>query len=485
MTPGSCAKYIPAPPPGPNIQLKSQSDYLGVMEAVIHTLVQRADKVKILEQLLCYALAISEVEMGALLAVGSEAKNLTVVARQGLPDELIQQLTEGELGRELLAGAAVHLTSRTLHLNPRQALLGRHKLKYVFGLPFRFYKDVLGALVVATRQGQDNDLGPEFQHRLTILTQLVALFLDDVRLRTQRQNRVQPKSPPPILSLEAEATKELEDLLAAVMLAEEEVVHQNNDLGLLNALSRDTSSMFQLTSILEATLRRTQTALNVEAAWFYLSENGLLILQAHEGLSEPYVQQMKQLKPGDGAEGMALSRREPILRDALLFHSGKARTVVEGEGLRAIAAVPLLSPAGDKVFGVLAIGQRSPRAWSERDERMLVSIGRQVAQAVVNSQMFAEAQQKAATWEARYSAIQQNNLQLVQRAETLEKQVQTLRQAEQQIWTALAASSQARRPRGRDKTSVSRVDDQLVTALRKALDNLVKPEEMQPLAQKA
>lgn len=462
--------------PYPGNQAKSERDYLAVMEGVINTLAQRADKMKILRQLLPYALSIGEVEMGALLVVGDQANHLTVVVRQGLPDEVLQQLTLGDLGRDLLAGHLLHLTSGSLQLNPRQALLGRHKLKYLFALPLRFYKDVLGAIVVATRHAPGNVLSPEFQHRLTILAQLVALFLDDVRLRTGRQ-RSQSK-PLPILPLEQEATRELEDLLAAVMSAEEEVVHQNKDLGLLNTLSREVGSVLQLNPLLEAALKQTKVALNVEAAWVYFNENGLLVLQAHNGLSETYVRQMQQLKPGDGAEGMALSRREPILRDALLFHSGRARTVVEAEKLRAIAAVPLLSPNGDHVLGVLAIGQYTSREWSGRDKHMLVSISRQVAQALANSWMFHEAQQKVETWEAKYSAIEQSNAQLIARANELEKQVQTLRQAEQQIWTALAASSQARHRHGSAKSS-ELVDDQLVATLKKALDTLVKPEEVQ------
>lgn len=464
--------------PGPisDRPLRSESDYLMVMEAVINTLAQRADKMKILRQLLPYALSISEVEMGALLVVGDQGNQLTMVVRQGLPDEVLQQISLGDLGQDLLTGQLLHLTSGGLQLNPRQALLGRHKLKYLFALPLRFYKDVLGAIVVATRHAPGNALPPEFQHRLVILAQLVALFLDDVRLRAHRQ-RNQGKAQP-ILPLEQEAAKDLEELLAAVMSAEEEVVHQNKDLGLLNTLSHEVGSVLQLTPLLEAALKQTKVVLNVEAAWVYFNENGLLLLQAHDGLSENYVQQMQQLKPGDGAEGMVLSRREPILRDALLFHSGRSRAVVEAEKLRAIAAVPLLSPNSDHVFGVLAIGQHTPREWSGRDKHMLVSISRQVAQAVTNSQMFHEAQQKVESWEVKYSAIEQSNAQLIARANELEKQVQALRLAEQQIWTALAASSQARH-RGHNRASDSLVDDHLVATLKRALDNLVKADEVQ------
>lgn len=453
-------------------------DPLTLMELVISSLGQKSDKIKILSQILPRILALGEVEQGALLVVGNEARQLTAVIKQKLPDEVIRQFTGEELSRQLLAGKQVYLTSQRLQLNPEQALLSRYKLRYLLGLPLQFNKEFLGALIV----GSSNDfLRPEAQRRLEALGQLTALFLDHTRLRTQaqRQNqaKAQPASPPG-----ASTALELEELLAAVMSAEEEVVRQNKDLGILNTLSHEVGSMLQLNVILETAVRQTKQALNVEVGWFYIFEDDTLVLREHQGLSEPYVQELKQLKPGDGAEGMAFSRMKPILRDALLFHSGRARTIVEAEGLRAVAAVPVLDPSGERALGVLAVGDRSARQWSSRDQRLLTLICRQVAQAVGNSQTFSEAQKKAATWEAKYSAIQESHAQLVQRTEILEQQIQSLRRVEQQIWLALAASQKARRDRGHEHNVAHERDDQLVAILKKALATLNKDDEEAPLA---
>ncbi|MBE7555768.1 MAG: GAF domain-containing protein [Anaerolineales bacterium] len=453
-------------------------DPLILMELVINSLGQKSDKIKILSEILPRILALGEVEQGALLVVGNEAHQLTAVIKQKLPDEVIRQFTREELGQQLLAGKQVYLTSQRLQLNPEQALLSRHKLKYLLGLPLQFNKEILGGLIV----GSSNDfLRPEAQHRLEALGQLTALFLDHTRLRTQIQRqsqaKVQPDSPP-----SSSTTHELEELLAAIMSAEEEVVRQNKDLGILNSLSNEVGGILQLNVILEAAVRQTRQALNVEIGWFYIFEEGSLVLREHQGLSEQYVQELRQLKPGDGAEGMAFSRRQPILRDTLLFHSGRARAVVEAEGLRAVAAVPLLDPAGDRALGVLAVGDRTSRQWSPRDQRLLTLICRQVAQAVGNSQTFVEAQKKAATWEAKYSTIQESHAQLVHRTEILEQQIDSLRQVEQQIWLALAASQKARRDRGHEHHAVHERDDQLVAILKKALATLNKDEETPPLA---
>jgi signal transduction protein with GAF and PtsI domain len=264
------------------------------------------------------------------------------------------------------------------------------------------------------------------------------------------------------------------------MSAEEEVVRQNKDLGILNTLSHEVGSALQLNVILEAAVKRTRLALNTDLGWFYTFEDGILVLREHQGLSEQYVRDLKHLRPGDGAEGMAFNRRQPIFRDALLFHSGRARATVEAEGLRAVAAIPLLNPGGDGALGVLAVGDRSAPQWTSRDERMLILIGRQVALAVSNAQAFTETQKKASTWEAKFSTIQESNAQLSQRAEILEQQLETLRRVEQQIWIALAASQQARRNRWQGHTSAQETDDQLVAVLKKALETLSKHEETEP-----
>jgi GAF domain-containing protein len=217
-------------------------------------------------------------------------------------------------------------------------------------------------------------------------------------------------------------------------------------------------------------IKHTTTALNAECGWCYLIEDGTLTLRGHRGLSEKYVAGMQHLSPGDGVEGMAYTRSEPILRDGLLFHSGQARTLVQEEGLRTVAAVPVRTDY--KNFGILAVANRHDWVWSSRDRRMLVSIGRQVAYAVDNAQQFTEVQEQAQNWETNYSALQQANAELTKRAEALERQIQDLHQAEQQIWVALAASQHAARHSVDHKE-----DEQLAATLKRILAAMSKQRE--------
>lgn len=447
-----------------------EHEFVAILEAVIDSVSQKADKAKILAGLLPYALALCEAESGGFLVVGDEklpqngkANHLIAINRQNLPDEVIRYLMKGPAAQQLLSGRTLWLQSQPYQLNVEQALLGRHKLKYLLGMPLQVGKEVLGAVVIASRTSKPNLSRTELEHRLRTLAQIVALFLENLRLKT-RQVQLQGELAQKQVTERANKQDDLEELLAAVMSAEEEVIHQNRDLGMLNAFSHEIAGTLQLNAILEAAVGQTNSLLQAEASWCYMYESGNLVLREQRGLSERYVSAMKFLEPGNGVEGMAFSRKQPIVRDSMLFHTGHVRNLLKEEGLRVVAAVPLV--AQGRVFGVLAAAKNPQQAWLARDERMLASIGRQLAQAVANSQQFAEVQTKAQTWEANYSSLQQANAQLAHRAELLERQVQDLRQIEKKIWVMLAASNEARCMVGKTNNIY---DDELVAALKRVL----------------
>ena len=147
--------------------LQPKSNYLSIIEDFIATIGQN-NKKKILRTVLPYVLAISNTEAGALLVAGDKPGRLNVVAIQDISDEVVAQLAQGDLGHLLLLGKRLWIKLRSLQLNRGQALLGRHRLKYLFGVPFHFEGQVLGAIVVVSRVTDNATLGPEQQHQLEI-----------------------------------------------------------------------------------------------------------------------------------------------------------------------------------------------------------------------------------------------------------------------------------------------------------------------------
>lgn len=430
-------------------------NYVRILEEAIINLSQRTDPIKTLARVLTNALALSGLEVGALLVVSDERKHMNVIVRRDIADEIVQQLTEGELSKILLSGQQIWLEPQPFQLEANQALLGRHRLRCLYGLPLQFDRNVLGAIVVGTRREVTEPLYQRLQQHLPMLARLVTLFLENMRLRTAKTLEPPPPAPAAPNDADRNATimmdampklpEDLEELLAAVMSAEEEVARQNEDLDMLNTLSHEVgSSLNNLEEVLQKAVHLTKHALKAKASWCYLLEDDTLVMRGQTGLSASYVAGMRNLTAGSGTEGMAIRRNEPILRDSVLFHSGKARDLVRQEGLLTVAAIPLCDQ--DKNLGALAVGWTQAReSWSMRDRRMLGAISRQIIWAVANSQMFARIKKEAMTWENSYLALQQANTMLNKRAEALENELENLRQAEQQIWTALAASQEARR----------------------------------------
>jgi hypothetical protein len=449
--------------------------YVAALEALVTTISQRTDTIKILAEILSQALMLSGLEVGGLLVLGDEQDNMNVVVKRYLPDEITWQLTKGGLSRRLLSGESVLIQLHPLQPGGEQTLLRRHGLRYLFGLPFRFETRTLGALVMATRRELPVSTRQQLQERLGVLAQVVTLFLENMRLRTAYHRRlfIEANTPQASRNVDPEdvdaffprqETNDLEELLAAVMTAEEEVARQNEDLDMLNTLATEMSKTFQVEMILQKATALAKTALNAKAGWCYLMENDMLVLQESEGLSERYANGMKRLKPGSGTEGMAIARNELMIRDGLLFHSGRERDLVKEEGLYTVAAVPLCHQ--DRVIGALSVGWRDPKQQcSLRDKRMLMAISQQVVWAVVNARMFNRIREEAHTWESSYRALQHVNEMLSHRASALEEQLQDLRHVEQQVWTILAASQRARYvPEGMGAN-----DEELVNTLKKLL----------------
>ncbi len=444
--------------------------YLAVIEKLITAIGQETNKKRILGPVLPYALTVSGTDVGALLVTGDTANSFRAVVQRGLSKEIVRQLTTGDLSNLLLVGQRLWMKPQPVQINPDQSLLSGHHLRYLFGLPLRFGGRVLGAIVIGSSRQEYHSLTPVQQQRLATIAHLVALFLDDLRLRTQNASlNAKPvqgdSAAPPEAAAMAEYEHDLEQLLAAVMTAEEEVANQNVDLGLLNNLSTKMIGTMPLNVVLDTAIKQTLSAMQSEAAWCYLWQDGHLVMQGCHGLSENYIRNMQYLSPGNGAEGMAFTRREAIFRDAVLFHSGQMRRFVQEEGLVSVAATPLF--ANGEPFGVLAVGNRANREWSARDHRMLVSIGQRVELAIASSKMVAVVQEEASVMEDRYQELQQSNVQLARRAKELEQEVDSLREAGEQIWRALAASQFARR----NNITSDSINENLITSLERALVN--------------
>jgi GAF domain-containing protein len=468
----------------------AEEDYLTIVESFINLVRKRVSKKKVLASILPFALAASRADLGAFLAVkhvGADpavehgpqqtGDNLLLIAQQGMPDELIHLLIDGDFGYKLQQGKSLRVGLQTVQLSELQRLLRQHKLKYLYGLPVQANEHVLGAIIVGSRSNAGEGFSPQVKQRLAILTHMVALYLDKFRFQAGSQpgpasSEHNPVSQPPKRVKTApnpDEASELEQLLAAMMAAEEEMASHSQDLDFLSTLSNEVSSTLHLNRVLNSAIKQTMTALKAEAGWCYVLEGDMLALTQQQGLSGRYTEQLKYLKPGDGTEGMAFIRNEPMLRDALLFHNEEMRALVTAERLRTVAACPLISEG--KPFGVLAVGARQDRSWSSRDERMLISISQQVAQAAMNAQKFTEAEGKTHALEARNKMLQNLNYQQAEEVERLKAQTREILRLQERFWTDHAALKKARSKTHNENGDPLDLEySQILASLRRALE---------------
>ena len=444
---------------GSSMRHPSSQEYSSTLASFIYSLSQKKSKIDTLRQVLPHAMRISQSERGALLVAkttnpipesimdeGVEESNLIQIAQQGMPPEIIDTLIKGDMGQRLQQGKQLLIGLKSLQLDAIQSLLRRHKLKGLIGIPLQFDRVVLGAIVLATGALDGQFFNPQQRQQLMALAHLTSLFLDHSRLQTEEASRATDhhSAPQPFYEVNpsqpAESSDELESLLAAMMNVEDEIVNQNQELSVLNSLSSQVNSTLQLGQVLDQVLDQTTDALSAGSGWCYLYEDDLLHLSRQKGLSQHYAEGLKLLKPGDGVEGMAFIRNEPITRDAALFHDDESRFIVLQEGLKTVAAVPLVQDT--KPFGVLAVGTCDERVWTVRDERMLTSISQQASNAVYNARKYTEVENEIELLKTKNVTLAEDKSQLTVEFERLKHQTREILRLQERAWAAQAASSQ-------------------------------------------
>jgi transcriptional regulator with GAF, ATPase, and Fis domain len=251
--------------------------------------------------------------------------------------------------------------------------------------------------------------------------ELLPLLADAPRLPTFPLRSVH------VPSLErGEATDEdLEQLLAAVMEAEEEVERHNADFTTLNAISETLNHSLHLEQLLPPVLAQVKEMLRLDAIWVYLVDRGssqplMMQLSAQDGLDPATLRPLSRLAVGDGVEGTAAATAAPLFIGDGRQEDTPCHLLWELEEMEAIAAVPLTRPEeregreAHRVVGVLAAGMRRPHFWRPRQIRLFNTVANQMAFAVNNAQLYAQVQDHLDELAASNQVLQAINRTLIE-----------------------------------------------------------------------
>jgi GAF domain-containing protein len=435
-----------------NIEIQQRNRNIIALTTFAFQASQSAKLGTLLKLALVQALETSEATVGAVILIDPETKELTVGVHQGLAPNLIAILTGQELENgatalmpHLVAGDGALLEDASTDDPQERCLLVNNGLTSLVSLPLQIGPRLMGTLLVGL-QG-DRLFRPSELCFLMALSQEIAVFLDSLNLRNElwhtaevflgeetSQIKLQEIDTtevklkvPPLFKLPLDnaqpvsqpAEDDLEQLLAAMMEAEDELQQQNADLQTLNTIAEMMNRTLDLKEILQCAVEQTKDILNTDAAWLYLvDERGNLEMRAQLGLSQDYMIGMGYLRLGEGLEGQVALENKAQFVEAIAQDDRKHKIWVDKEGLQALAAVPITRPesklqrsldgslsageaagptgpaaqSGSHVVGVLAAGQhtRSGYLWSPREIRLLSSIANQVALAIDNARLYAQ-----------------------------------------------------------------------------------------------
>lgn len=422
----------------------------------------------LLKLALVQALETTGAPLGAIVLIDAETKALTLGVHKDLTPELAQILTGYELGRgatalmpHLVTGAGALLEYNSSEDETERLLLDSGRLTSLVSLPLQVGSRLLGAFLVGLRD--DRYFKPAELCFVMALSQETATALESLRLRdgvwhtaevflggeitdeTLAEETTQAewslKIPTPFdMPAETEqntepAEDDLEQLLAAMMDAEDEVQQQNADLQHLNSISAMLNNSLNLKEILQCAVDQTQSLLQTDAAWIYLVDDQAgLEMEAHTGLSSTYVRGMHRLHVGSGLEGEVAANHQARFVESIADDDHAHKIWVDKEQLQAVAAVPITRPknreqpgsGSSEVVGVLAAARRAGAAhpWSPREMRLLTSVANQLALAIDNARLYAQVQDKEVSMRTGNEVLRTINDMLLEKNAFLEGFVQ-------------------------------------------------------------
>lgn len=224
-----------------------------------------------------------------------------------------------------------------------------------------------------------------------------------------------------IPTLARQATDDdLEQLLGAVMAAEEEVERHNADLARLNNISNLLNSTLNISTVLDEVLAETSNLLQTEVSWLYVVDDlsdrsPLLRLQAHDQLNNIYRLAMSQISWGDGLEGSVAQKNKAIYLSTLAENNIRYHALSTLENIHAVAAVPLTclekrdGHEEQHLVGVLCTAMRYPHDWQPRQVRLLDMIANQMAFALNNAQRYTEVQEQVENYSVGIQFLKEMN----------------------------------------------------------------------------
>jgi len=167
-----------------------------------------------------------------------------------------------------------------------------------------------------------------------------------------------------------------------------ELEQRNRETNILLAVSQSVSQSLDLEQIIYSALRRVADSIGIDAGYVHLLQDGQLIFQGHYGLSSKAVEDIKSMEVVQGITGTVVQQAKPIV-STTAERAEPVLAALAQEDYRSFACIPL-TVVGESI-GAVTIATKTERQFTAREVKLLIAIGREIAIAVRNAQLYEEA----------------------------------------------------------------------------------------------
>jgi PAS domain S-box-containing protein len=197
-------------------------------------------------------------------------------------------------------------------------------------------------------------------------------------------------------------TEQLNDSQSAnlnpqIAAADESLRQAEKELAAMSAIAATVSGSLQLSVLLDDTLAKVLEVMQLEAGWVFLREGDGddLALAVERGLSPRFVEEESTLPLGNCACREVLRTGRALIVGDMLACPRLSPEVVQVEGLRVHASIPLKSK--NRVLGVMNVASRDPLYFHSRNLELLTAIGQQIGVAADNARTLENTRRERAT----------------------------------------------------------------------------------------
>ncbi len=186
---------------------------------------------------------------------------------------------------------------------------------------------------------------------------------------------------------------------------EEDLIQRTEELQTLYQLTVLINQSLELDRVLPVALKAALDLTGFEMGVIYLLQEDGETLELKFDIGHPpgLAEQARFLKKGEGVGGRVTQTKQPILLSIDQYTTSRLLPFLTEAGVKTLAGIPLLSK-GESI-GAMTLLSRMERNLSERERRLLESIGNQIGMALENANLFSSVAKAKSEWETTFNAV--------------------------------------------------------------------------------